>query len=245
MMSTNIDSFLNLLEGFEVIDLTHTLENNMPTFPSHTKYFLNRWVSPGDPAFLNVMLIGDHTGTHFDTPAHFLHDETNPIRKLCHEIDPMAMTGRAVKLTFGPFPANNSIVNALDIMAWEAENIKLREEDIVIFNYQWAEKWAPVSESNAFMEAWPGLGESAVNYLIDKKVRVVGTDCASIDSADGDGGKFPGHLGLLFSGILVIENLMNLKSLPTEFVFIGLPLKIKDAGGSSIRALALVPKLPE
>ena len=239
-MPTEISQFLSVLERFKVVDLTHTLENNMPVFPSHTKYFLNHWISPGDPAYLNVMTIGDHAGTHFDTPAHFLHDESNTVRKLCHEIDPMAMIGRAVKLTFGPFLADNSTVSDLDIMAWEAENVELREDDIVIFDYQWAGKWAPVNESNAFMEAWPGLSESAVDYLIDKKVRVVGTDCASVDSADGDGGKFPGHLGLLFTGILVIENLMNLDSLPAEFIFIGLPLKIKDAGGSPIRALALV-----
>ena len=238
-MSDSLNQFLELLGKFKVVDLTHTLENKMPTFPHHTKYFFNRWISPGDPAYLNAMLIGDHTGTHFDAPAHFLHDESNPLRKLCHEIDPSAMIGRAVKLTFGPFPADNSTISAQDVMAWEAENVELREDDIVFFDYRWAAKWAPADESNAFLEAWPGLSESAVDYLIDKKIRAVGTDCASIDSADGDGGKFPGHLGLLFTGILVIENLTNLESLPTEFVFIGLPLKIKDAGGSPIRALAL------
>ena len=237
-MSMDINQFIKQLGEFEVIDLTHTLENKMPTFPHHTKYFFNRWLSPGDPAYLNAMLIGDHTGTHFDSSAHFLHDEANPARKLCHEIDPMSMIGRAVKLTFGPFPADNSTVSAQDIKEWEAENVELKEGDIAIFDYQWAEKWAPVDESNAYMDAWPGLGESAAEYLIEKKLRAVGTDCASIDSADGDSGKFPGHLKILCTGILVIENLTNLKPLPTEFIFIGLPLKIKDAGGSPIRALA-------
>ena len=240
-MSDRINQFLKLLGGFEVVDLTRTMENNMPTYPSHPKYFLNRWISPGDPAYLNVILMSDHTGTHFDASAHFLHDETSPIRKLCHEIDPMSMIGRAVKLTFGPFPADNSTVSASDIIAWEAENTELREGDIAVFDYQWADKWALVDDNNAFMEAWPGLSECAVDYLIGKKVRAVGTDCASVDSADGDGGKFPGHLGLLFRGILVIENLMNLHMLPNEFLFIGLPLKIKSASGSPMRALALVP----
>ena len=241
-MPADINQFLEWLSKSDVVDLTHTLENDIPTYPNHTKYFFNRWKAPADPAYLNAMLIGDHTGTHFDTSAHFLHDETNPVRKLCHEIDPMAMIGHAVKLTFGPFAADNSTISDLDIKAWEAENIGLRGDDIVIFDYQWADKWALVDESNSFMEAWPGLSVSAVNYLIEKKIRVAATDCASIDSADGDKGKFPGHLGLLFEGILVIENLMNLKNLPSEFIFIGLPLKIKDAGGSPIRALALVPK---
>jgi len=239
-MSVEINQFLKCINEFKFVDLTRVMENNMPTFPSHTKFLLNRWISPGDPAYLNVMLMGDHTGTHFDTPAHFLHDESNPVRILCHEVDPTAMIGRAIKLSFGPFPANNSTISAEDIMQWESDYLNLSEDDIVLFDYGWADKWSLVDENNDYMEAWPGLSENAVDYLIGKKVRAVGTDCASIDSADGDGGKFPGHFGLLFSGILVIENLMNLKPLPNEFIFIGLPLKIKDAGGSPIRALALV-----
>ena len=241
-MSVDISQFLDLFNKFDVVDLTQTLENNMPTFPNHTKYFFNHWISPADPAYPNAMLIGDHTGTHFDTSAHFLHDESNPFRKFCHEIDPSAMIGRAVKLTFGPFPSDSSTISAQDIMAWEDKNVALREDDIVIFDYQWAAKWALADRSNAYMEAWPGLSESAVDYLIDRKIRVAGTDCASIDSADGDGWKFPGHLNMLCKGILVIENLANLSSLPVEFIFIALPLKIKDAGGSPIRALALLPK---
>ena len=241
-MSAKINQFLELLGQFEVVDLTQTLENDMPTFPNHTKYLFNRWLAPADPAYLNAMLIGDHTGTHFDTSAHFMHDATNPMRKLCHEIDPSAMIGRAVKLTFGPFPADNSTISAQDIKAWEAENVEIREDDIVVLDYQWARKWALSTETNAYLEAWPGLSVSAADYLIEKKIRVACTDCASIDSADGDGGKFPGHLGMLFKGILVVENLKNLGLLPAEFIFVALPMKIKDAGGSPIRALGLVPR---
>jgi len=241
-MLRKVDDFLGLLGGFEAVDLTHNIEENMPVFPSHTKFFRNRWVCPGDPAFLNVMIMGDHTGTHLDTPAHFLHDEHDPVRKLCHEIDPMALMGRAVKLTFGPFEADNSTISAEDIKAWESAHVQIRADDIVIFDYQWANKWALADVSNAFMEAWPGLSESAVAYLIEKKIRAAGTDCASIDAADGDGGKFPGHLGLLFKGILVIENLANLERLPDEFIFVGMPLKIKGAGGSPIRAVGLAPR---
>jgi kynurenine formamidase len=92
------------------------------------------------------------------------------------------------------------------------------------------------------MDKWPGIDESAADYLLEKKIRVIGTDCASVDSADGDGFKFPAHLKLLVRGVLMIENLKNLSSLPTEFIFMGMPLKIKNAGGSPIRAVALIPK---
>jgi kynurenine formamidase len=242
-MPDKIKELLRLLDEFEVVDLTHTMEEKMPTFPSHTKYFINRWLCPGDPAFLNIMIMGDHTGTHFDTPAHFVHDESDPVRRLCDQIEVTELSGRAIKLTFGPFPADNSTVSTADIKAWEAENLEIKEDDIVLFDYRWSkDKWKTVDLDSEVMENWPGLSDDAMDYLIGKKIRVAGTDCASIDSADGDGSKFPGHLKLLFKGILIIENLKNLDVLPTEFIFAAFPLKIKGAGASPIRALALVPK---
>lgn len=241
-MSGKINDFMELLSGFEAIDLTHMVEENMPVFPSHTKFFLNNWVCPGDPAFLNVMIMGDHTGTHFDAPAHFNHDESDPNRKLCHEIEPMALTGKAVKLTFGPFEADNSTISADDIKAWEAKNRPITQDDIVILDYQWGAKWKSVTQGNEFMENWPGIDVSAADYLMEKKIKVVGTDCASIDASDGCGFKFPGHLSMLTKGVLVLENLANLDKLPNEFIFMSLPMKIKGAGASPIRAVALLPR---
>lgn len=241
-MMNKLEEFLKFMQGFDCVDLTHTLEENIPTFPGHTKFFLNEWVSPGDPAFLNIISIGDHSGTHFDAPAHFNRDEDDPVRKLCHEIDPMAMMGRAVKLTFGPFEATNATVGAGDVKAWEEKNRAITSEDIVIFNYQWSKKWALVTKDDKFANKWPGLDGSAAEYLLEKNIRVVGTDCMSIDAADGCGFTFPGHLNMLRKGVLVLENLANLDLLPSEFVLICLPLKLKNAGGSPVRAIALTPR---
>jgi kynurenine formamidase len=241
-MMDKLNQFLDLLRGFECVDLTHILEENIPTFPGHTKFFMNEWVSAGDPAFLNVISMGDHSGTHFDAPAHFNHDKADPARLYCHEIDPMALVGRAVKLTFGPFEAVNATIGAKDIKAWEAKNRAITPEDIVIFDYQWANKWRLVTEGSEFTDKWPGIDPSAAEYLLQKKIRAVGTDCLSIDAADGCGYAFPGHLDMLRKGVLVLENLCNLEKLPNEFALICLPLKLRDAGGSPVRAVALVPR---
>jgi kynurenine formamidase len=51
----------------------------------------------------------------------------------------------------------------------------------------------------------------------------------------------PVHLALLGRGILIIEELANLDRLPApRFQFVGLPLKIKGATGSPIRAVAII-----
>jgi kynurenine formamidase len=42
--------------------------------------------------------------------------------------------------------------------------------------------------------------------------------------------------------LVIVENLTNLAAVPDRpFTFIGFPLKIKDADGSPVRAVAMVP----
>ena len=85
----------------------------------------------------------------------------------------------------------------------------------------------------------PGLAVSAAKYLASKKINLVGIDSPSIDL--GKDGKFSVHHVLAESGILIVENLANLdKSNPEKFHLIIAPLKLKNATGSPVRAMALV-----
>jgi kynurenine formamidase len=73
--------------------------------------------------------------------------------------------------------------------------------------------------------------------LADRKVRLVGTDCLGIDgSSTNDLGS---HFVLLGNGILIVENLKNLDKVPSPFLLITLPLKIKEGTGSPIWAVGL------
>lgn len=74
----------------------------------------------------------------------------------------------------------------------------------------------------------------------EKKVKAVGTDALAIDAFTTT--DYPAHRTLLSRGILVIENLNNLGSLPPFSYFMALPLKIKGGSGSPIRAVAFKPK---
>src|SRR5579875_1881829 len=60
-----------LFSQARLVDLCHVLEEGMPTYPTHTKYFRNPWRSKGDVARMNQLILGDHTGTHVDSPCHF------------------------------------------------------------------------------------------------------------------------------------------------------------------------------
>jgi kynurenine formamidase len=64
-------------------------------------------------------------------------------------------------------------------------------------------------------------------------------DIISADPADAVA--LPVHNILLGAGMVLVENLTNLAAVPApSFLFAGFPLKIRDADGSPIRAVAIV-----
>jgi kynurenine formamidase len=79
----------------------------------------------------------------------------------------------------------------------------------------------------------------AAQYLISKQVAVIGVDTLSPDPPEALRTR-PIHPAVLEKQVLIIENLCNLDQLPDFFLFLALPLKIREGSGSPIRAVALV-----
>jgi kynurenine formamidase len=235
-----VAAIFNDLSGYRIIDLTRLLEAGIPTPPSHPKYFRMCWCSMGDPAEVNQLILSEHTGTHIDAPSHFVAE--GPRRKHVHELPLESFLGRCIKLTFGPFEKNNAAVTADDIRVWqETNNIEIIEGDIVLIDFQWEQYWKTGVEGFGFMDRWPGLSADAAAYLVERRVKLVGTDCLSIDPGDGGDGKLAAHYTLLPQGVLVLENVSNLSRLPIVSFFMALPLKIDQGTGSPVRAVAFVP----
>jgi kynurenine formamidase len=229
-----------VLAGHDIVDLTRLLEAGIPTYPTHPKFFQMRWCSMGDPAEMNQLVLGEHTGTHLDAPSHFVRE--GPARKHIHELPLSAFAGRCIKLKFGPFSPTNQQVGAGDIRKWEKANTAIEAGDVVLIDFQWEPYWKPGPEGFAFLQNWPGLAADAADYLAGKRVKLVGTDCISLDPGDGGDGKLAAHYTLLPDGILILENVSNLGSLPVVSFFMALPLKIDKGTGSPVRAVAFVPK---
>jgi kynurenine formamidase len=240
MATRRVDDAARLFHDVRIIDLTHTLEEGIPTYPTHAKYFQMPWRSLGDPAEMNQLILSEHTGTHADSPSHFVPDQNDPARKHIDEIDLSTLIGRAVTLDFGPFEPTNEVVGRREIEAWEQEHVPVEPGDIALVNFRWGHRWRPVPDGFAFLEGWPGLTRDAAEYLAAREVKAVGTDCISLDSGDGGAGELPAHYTLLPRGIPILENLANLDFLPPVSFFIALPLKIKHGTGSPLRAVALV-----
>jgi arylformamidase len=235
----SLHQLADLFASHRLVDLTRRLEPGIPSYPTHPKYFQMPWCSLGDPAEMNQLVLGEHTGTHIDAPSHFVPDGS-PTRKHINELSLRGFLGRAVTMRFGPFEPHDEMVTRADLEAWEQEHTRVRKGDIVLIDFQWADRWALGPEGFAFLECWPGLSRDAAEYLREHGVSVVGTDCISLDPGDGGGGALAAHYTLLPAGVLIMENVDNLDQLPDESFVIALPLPIAGGTGSPVRAVALV-----
>ena len=135
-------------------------------------------------------------------------------------------------------------MTAKDIRAWENSKVAVQRDDIVLVDFQWEPYWkpGPERESVSLRAGQDCRPADAAGYLVERRVKLVGTYCVSLDPGDGGGGKLAAHYTLLPSGILILENVSNLGKLPPVSFFMALPLKIENGTGSPVRAVVLVPK---
>lgn len=235
----NLSQLLDLMNRFSIVDLNHIIEERIPAWPTHPKFFINRWEDyVPDLSRMNQWVIGEHTGTHMDSPLHFVQEGHDAH----YGIDAIPLTscmGRCAKIDCTALDESGLVTEKI-IVQWEGSHGNICEGDIVLLNYGWASKWKTGPTGNEFVARWPGLDHRAALYLQDKGIKAIGTDTLSIDHSDTE--TFPAHNVLLHAQIPIIENLNNLKELPDFSYFMALPIKVKDASGSPVRAIALIEK---
>lgn len=240
-VDADLERLTRAMVGATVVDLTHTLEEGIPGFPTHPRYFQMPWHCPGDAIEVNQLVIAEHSGTHVDSPSHFVVGEDDPARRHIDEMPLESMIGRAVTLHLDPPQTANAFATYADIVRWERENVAIDAGDIVLLDFGWAHRWGRLPEGQGFLDGWPGLDREAAEYLAERGVKAVGTDCISLDPGDnGRDGDLAAHYTLLPQGILIIENLANLPAVPPLSSFVALPLKLKNGTGSPIRAMTFV-----
>jgi kynurenine formamidase len=231
----DFSAWTEALLGRQMVDLAQTIEEGMPVYPTHPQYFHMLW-DTHDPANLYQLLISEHTGTHLDCPFHFVGRPGDESRVSLEKVPVERFVNRAVKLDFRGTPGTQEL-GAADIRRWEGEHRPLREGEAAVFYFGWDRKFARLPEGQPFLENWPGIKREAGEYLAERGVVLVGTDCLGIDgSSTTDIGT---HFALLEKGILIVETLNHLDQVPDEFLLVTLPLKIKDGTGCPVRALAL------
>ena len=213
----------------KIIDLTLTISNKIPTFPGSPQPNFIPWEKIKDDGYnLELLFLSSHTGTHLDAPYHFLEKGAK-----IHEISLKKLVSNAVLIKSRK--KSNESVTKTDIQKFEKKHGKIARFSSVIFYTGWQRNL----QKKYYFTKNPGLSVSAAKYLASKKVSLVGIDSPSIDL--GTDSKFSVHQIFAKKGILIVENLANLEKIKSsKFHLVVLPLKLKNATGSPVRAIAFV-----
>ena len=236
----DVSELVSNLRGARILDLSQTLEEHMPHFPTHSMFFHNLWGSywHGGRSLSYQLVMHEHNGTHVDAPAHFISDEKPEAHVTIDQIPVHYLIGRGVHLDCRTCKETD-YVSRQHIIDWESQHGPLAQGDIVLFDFGWAVRWGLRPHDQPYVEQWPGVSMEAAEYLVSKSVAAMGVDTLSPDPPEALRTN-PIHPVVLEKGLLIIENLTNLGELPDFFVFVALPLKIRAGSGSPVRAVALV-----
>lgn len=209
------------------LDLTLSISSTLPVFPGSPKSHFIKWSTIKNEGYnLELLFLSSHTGTHVDAPLHFVQNG-----KTIDKIPVSRFVGSSYLIKLKK--SNLELITRTDIENFEKKYEKIIPNSNVIFYTGWQKNL----KKEYYFHENPGLSRTAALYLASKKVNLVGTDSPSIDS--GDNKKFVVHRILSKNQILIVENLANLEKIKNHLFFlVVLPLKLKSATGSPVRAIA-------
>ena len=215
----------------KILDLTLTVSDKIPTFPGSPQPNFIPWENIKDDGYnLELLFLSSHTGTHLDAPYHFIENG-----KKIHEISPNRLIRDAVLIKSRK--KSGQAITKTDILKFEKIHEKIPNGSTVIF---WT-GWQKMLHDDSYFIKNPGLSTTAAKYLVSKKTNLVGIDSPSIDFQASK--QFSVHHIFSKNGILILENLANLEKIKSwKFQLVVLPLKLKNATGSPVRAVAVLEK---
>ena len=245
--------------GIEIVDCSGTLGPDTPILylpPDFAKntpkveiHKISEYDNDGPFFAWNWLKLGEHSGTHFDAPHHWItgkdyqdgYTDTLDVQRLIAPVNVLDFSAECDK-------DPDFLLTVDHIKAWEAEHGEIGAGEWVVLRSDW-DKYA--DDEAKFLNAdengphTPGPTAEAVAYLVDKGIVGWGSQCIGTDAglAGGMEPPFPAHNLLHKNNRFGLASLANLDKLPAKgAILIAAPLKIVRGTGSPIRALALVPR---
>jgi kynurenine formamidase len=239
-----------------VVDLTQPLSETTPVLvlpepfantPHLTRRRLSRYDDTGPAWAWDVLELGEHTGTHFDAPIHWISGQDG---KDVASVQPGRLVGPAVVIDRSAACAQDPgyLLTVADLEGFEAEHGPIPPGAWVLFRSGWD---ARAHDEAQFLNvgpdgpATPGPDVEAARWLGRERgisgfgVETVGIDAGAAGSFDP---VYPVHQYLLGNDRYGLTQLANLDQLPpVGAAIVVAPLKLVGGTGSPSRVLALVP----
>ena len=258
MTASLIDFAHDIASGkLRVVDLTQILSESFPALQlppefgqvwAFKKERISRYDEAGPAWYWNNFSCGEHTGTHFDAPVHWISGKDQP-RNSVDTIDPAKFVAPAVVVDASAQVAANSdwLLTVEFLLAWEAEHGPIPAGAWLLFRTDWSKRLGnPADFVNMKDDGahTPGPTEAAVEWLIrERNVLGFGVETINTDAGQSYAWPLPYPCHTLMHGAnkYGLQCLTNLDQLPPRgAVVIAAPLKIEGGSGSPLRVLALV-----
>ncbi len=240
-----------------IVDLTQTLGPTTPVIglppqfgasPGVTIETISHFDDKGPAWYWNTIRMGEHTGTHFDAPIHWITGKDLP-NNACDTIPVRQFVGPACVVDVTSKVATNEdfLLMPEHILAWETRNGRIPAGAWVLLRTGWSTRTGPAAFLNVRADGphTPGFHKSASALLAHDRdvlgvgVETVGTDAGQAATFDPP---FPNHGIMHGAGKFGLASLRNLDRLPpTGAIVIAAPLKIENGSGSPLRVLAIAP----
>lgn len=243
-------------ESVKIVDLTNTLSPDFPVIILPPEFgqceqfkieTLSRYDGNGPAWYWNNISMNEHTGTHFDAPAHWVTGKNIP-NNTVETIPVKDFVAPAVVINISEEAKINTdfLLTKEYLMEWEKIHGKIPPKNWIALRTDWyklvgTEKYLNMHEDGAHS---PGPDKSAIEFLVFERdclglaVETIGTDAGQAFDFDPP---LPAHSILHGNGRYGLQCLKNLDKLPTfGSIIIANPLKIEQGSGSPLRVLALV-----
>jgi kynurenine formamidase len=241
--------------AIRVVDLTQTLSPDFPTIQLPPQFgqcapfrmeTISRYDDKGPGWYWNNITVGEHTGTHFDAPVHWVTGK-DLANNTTDTLVVQNLVAPAVVVDCSADAADNGdyILTVSVLEAWEAAHGRIPAGCWVLFRTDWSKRsGAEYANMQADGAHTPGPDTAAVEFLVGRGILGFGVETIGTDAGQAHlfTPMYPAHTLLHGAGRYGLQCLCNLEQLPvTGAVVVAAPLKIKGGSGSPLRVIALVP----
>lgn len=250
-----------LISGrIRVVDLTQSLTPEFPQialppemgqcWPFRVEE-ISHYDDRGPGWYWNNFSCGEHTGTHFDAPIHWISGRDLPNNSV-DTIPVQHFVAPACVIDCSTQAAQDAdyLLTVADIEQWESRHGRIPAGSWVLMRTDWSRRIAGPGGAEAYQnfdetgQHTPGPGAEAARFLVEQR-GVLGFGSEAIGTDAGQGyhlrPPYPCHYYMHGAGRYGLQCLTNLDQLPaTGTVLICPPLKIAKGSGSPLRVLALV-----
>ena len=234
----------------EIVDLTYPFGESTLYWPTAEPFTLEV-VSEGQTASgwwyaAKSFCAAEHGGTHLDAPIHFAEGA-----RASAEIPLEDLIGDAVVVDVtAAAAADPDLEIGVDLLEeWESANGAIPARAIVLLRTGWGARWpdpgrylgtAARGQDAVADLHFPGLSGEGAARLVERGVRAVGIDTASIDR--GQSTEYRAHRVLAAANVPIFENVANLDRVVVRgATVVALPMKIAGGTGGPLRIVALQP----